>query len=378
MQAQGKTGTNHFWVVAVPKKDVKLDALKGKTSGLLNGAVSELDYPRNFRHGTMDELYGLSDDLVKMDSFVETVVAKTAKQLKDLSVESGRDDGKMSLTVGTQTVTNYLRGFEWNSAKYRTISTLRDIAETITQEVTQSDEELRDYQSKYSTINHAIEVAERNKSGSLQVRDLSNVIGDQHIIESEHLATLFVVVSKNLAQDWENSYEQLADNVVPRSSDIITKDDDNSLRSVVLFKNSVEPFKQAASKKKFVVRDFTYNPDETDDKKEKLSEHIGQKQEMSADLTRWCKTSFGDTFQGWVHLKIVRLFVESVLRFGLPRDYVFMILEPNMKKEKSIRDALQSVYASLGSEHLQGDTGDVSVAGLQEEFFPYVFTSLDF
>jgi len=367
-----------FWVVAVPKKYAKLEDLYKHVSPYLNAKITELDHPKNFRNGTMDELYGLSDDLGRMDQFVEVTVSKIVKQIKDLSAESGRDDKKFSLVVGNTNLGSWLKGFEWDTGKYRTQSTLRVIAEEITQEVTQIDEELRDSQAKYTAVSHSIEVAERSKSGSLQVRDLSPLIKSEHLIESEHLTTLFVVVNKHNEKDWINSYEHLAEFVVPKSSVQITSDNENSLRSVVLFKTSVDKFKAEASKKKFLVRDFTYNPDVAAEQTEIIKDQKDQKSEIQGDLTRWCKQSFGDTFKSWVHLKVIRLFVESVLRFGLPREYTFFLLEPDMKKgEKKLRDALQSKYGHLGSEHMSGDTGDISLAGASEEFYPYVFTSID-
>jgi V-type H+-transporting ATPase subunit C len=35
-------------------------------------------------------------------------------------------------------------------------------------------------------------------------------------------------------------------------------------------------------------------------------------------LTQWCRQNFAEAFIAWAHLKAIRLFVESVLRYGLP------------------------------------------------------------
>jgi len=381
MQASGSNAGKYgqtFWVVAVPRKYAKLEDLYKHISPYLNAKVTELDHPTTFRNGTMDELYGLSDDLVKMDQFVELTVSKIVKQIKDMSAESTRDDKKFSLVVGTTNLGNWLKGFEWDTSKYRITSTLRDIAEGITQEVTQTDEELRDLQAKYTAVSHSVEAAERNKSGSLQIRDISPLIKSNHIIEYEHLTTLFVVVSKHSEKDWANSYEYLSEYVVPKSSIEISSDNEHSLKRVVLFKHAVDKFKTEASKKKFLVRDFTYNPEVNEEQSEKIKDQKDQKAEIQSELTRWCKQTFGETFKSWVHLKVIRLFVESVLRFGLPREYTFFLLEPDMKRgEKKLRDALQQKYGHLGSEHMSGDTGDIALAGASEEFYPYVFTCID-
>lgn len=45
------------------------------------------------------------------------------------------------------------------------------------------------------------------------------------------------------------------------------------------------------------------------------------------ELLRLARTNFSEAFQVLVHLKIVRLFVESVLRYGLPANYVGLVIK---------------------------------------------------
>ena len=44
--------------------------------------------------------------------------------------------------------------------------------------------------------------------------------------------------------------------------------------------------------------------------------------ERKANLEQWCRTSYGEAFSALVHVNAVRLFVESVLRYGLPPCFV--------------------------------------------------------
>lgn len=50
--------------------------------------------------------------------------------------------------------------------------------------------------------------------------------------------------------------------IVPRSSQLITQDQEYGLFTVTLFKKVIEEFKLHAREKKFIVRDFTYNEEE--------------------------------------------------------------------------------------------------------------------
>jgi len=49
---------------------------------------------------------------------------------------------------------------------------------------------------------------------SLAVRDLSNLVKPEDIVESEHLVTLLAVVPKYSQKDWLACYETLTDYVV--------------------------------------------------------------------------------------------------------------------------------------------------------------------
>ena len=53
-------------------------------------------------------------------------------------------------------------------------------------------------------------------------------------------------------------------------------------------------------------------------------------------MLRVSRTNFSEAYQVLVHLKVVRLFVESVLRFGLPANYAGLII-----RVRPIADAFQ-------------------------------------
>lgn len=44
-------------------------------------------------------------------------------------------------------------------------------------------------------------------------------------------------------------------------------------------------------------------------------------------LVRLCKANFGEVFAAWMHVKALRVFVESVLRYGLPPDFQPMVVK---------------------------------------------------
>jgi len=96
----------------------------------------------------------------------------------------------------------------------------------------------------------------------------------------------------------------------------------------------------------------------------------------------WCRLNFAEAFMAWTHLKTVRVFVETILRYGLPADFTAILIEPNKKQEKKLRSTLDAMYKGIGSVYLQEEHGDedegtVDVSGLMgEKFYSYVWTAI--
>ena len=68
--------------------------------------------------------------------------------------------------------------------------------------------------------------------------------------------------------------------------------------------------------KAFQVREFKY--DEQSRLRLQRANLKTEVEERRAAIYEWCQTSFGEVFSAWVHICAIRLFVESILRYGLP------------------------------------------------------------
>jgi V-type H+-transporting ATPase subunit C len=88
------------------------------------------------------------------------------------------------------------------------------------------------------------------------------------------------LIFRALSNDWNVGYEKLTDMIVPRSSQLITQDQDFGLFNVTLFKKVVEEFKLHAREKKFVVREFTYNEEELAAGKNEITKLVTDKKKQ--------------------------------------------------------------------------------------------------
>jgi len=102
--------------------------------------------------------------------------------------------------------------------------------------------------------------------------------------------------------------------------------------------------------------------------------------ELWTELLRLSRTNFSESFQILVHLKVVRLFVESVLRYGLPANYVGIVTKPEPKTTKRILAVLTNHFSYLSprSNRAIGNKGEnEEFVGeyqtlMEQEFFDFV------
>ncbi|XXG49732.1 hypothetical protein AAC387_Pa02g3826 [Persea americana] len=315
----------------------------------------------DLRVGTLDSLLSLSDDLLKSNTFVEGVSHKIRRQVEELERASGVETG--ALTVDGVPVDSYLTRFVWDDAKYPTMSPLREIVDSIHVQVAKIEDDLKVRVAEYNNVRSQLNAINRKQSGSLAVRDLTGLVKPEDIITSEHLVTLLAVVPKYSQKEWLVRYETLTQYVVPRSSKKLHEDNEYALYTVTLFAKVADNFKNSAHEKSFQIRDFEYSPEAQETRKKELEKLVQDQETMRSSLLQWCYASYGEVFSSWMHFCAVRVFAESILRYGLPPSFLAAVLAPSPKSEKKVRSILEGLCGTLNSTYWKSDD-DVGVAGL--------------
>ncbi|XP_071454859.1 V-type proton ATPase subunit C [Hetaerina americana] len=373
-----------YWLISAPGDKTcqqTWETLNNVTSKQNNLSVNYKFHIPDLKVGTLDQLVGLSDDLGKLDSFVEQCTRKVSAYLGEV-LEDQRDKLQENLLANNTDLASYITRFQWDMAKYPIKQSLRNIADIISKQVGQIDADLKTKSSAYNNLKGNLQNLEKKQTGSLLTRNLADLVKKEHfILDSEYLTTLLVVVQKPHFSDWNTGYEKLTDMIVPRSSVLVFQDSDYGLFTITLFKKVVEEFKHHAREKKFMVRDFTYNEEELAAGKNEITKLVMDKKKQFGPLVRWLKVNFSECFCAWIHVKALRVFVESVLRYGLPVNFQAMLLHPNKKSSKRLRDVLNQLYGHLDSSAVQGSGHEsVDIPGLgfgQAEYFPYVYYKIN-
>ncbi|KAL4400533.1 Vacuolar ATP synthase subunit C [Malassezia pachydermatis] len=338
--------------------------------------------------GTLESLIVMAEDLPKLETLYSAITTRVVDTLRAL-VNDDEQALDEHLTLDGQTVEDYLMSWQWNSGKYRTDKSLNEIVEMLTKEMQSIDHVMKQKLAAYNAAKGQLQQLERKKHGNLTVCSLADIVHKDDIVDpnSEFLVTLLVVVPKNNTQDWLNKYERLTSLVVPRSSSQLAQDDEYVLYNVTVFKKVEDEFIQKARENKFQVRDFEWDEGLLERERQELYEAGVSEKELWTELLRLSRINFAESYQALIHFRVIRTFIESVLRFGLPATYFAAIVEPTPRKAKTLLNSLVSHYKYLHEFIAQSekrptdnaasahqDTPGEFVNMLEQEVFPFVLT----
>lgn len=142
------------------------------------------------------------------------------------------------------------------------------------------------------------------------------------IHESEYIETHLVVVPHNSKKDFLKSYETLSPMVVPRSAYEITKDDEFVLFAVTTFKKHSAEFQHKCREMKWTPRDYKYIEGGKEEERKEIEKVSKDERKVWGEALRLGRTGWSEAVMIWIHVLTLRVFVETVLRYGLPLDFV--------------------------------------------------------
>eukprot|EP00736_Rhodelphis_marinus_P009143 Rmarinus@m.898 len=368
-----------FWLVSVPGEPHKDEAWKEvqrKTTHENHLSVNfKFDLPKDLRVGTLDSLLRLSDDLVRADSHMEATTNKIYRQLIEFN------PGEKPTVFGVA-VETCVKNFTWDTAKFPVKTPLPELVGEMQEKAAQWEDQLKMKLSDYQGVKSQLATIKRKATGSLLVRSLNDIVKPEHFTETEWLTTLLVVFPKYQEKEFLKVYEGLGNEelpaVVPRSGVKHFEDHEHALYSVVVLKKTADKFKNAARDSKFIVRDYQYSADSFAGDQAERGELQSQLEVREAALLKWSKLTFSEAVLTWIHLKAVRVFVESVLRYGVPPNFQAIVMKPLKKSQDKLRKVLSQMYSHLQGAAYAGGAGDDAVMpGGQADFYPFVFLPMN-
>lgn len=327
------------------------DSKEWLETSLLGGKcpLSEFRIP-DFQIGTLDSLVQESEELGKIDGQLNGSIGKI------VDILSGVLESSSTIRmVNSKPVVDYIESFNWNTSKYRLDKSIRELVEMVSSEALTLDNDVRSSYQSYQNAKSNFLAADRKKNGDLSIKSLHDIVKpEDFILGSENLTTVLVAVPKNLESEFKHSYETLTQFVIPRSAKLITFDQEYKLFSVSLFKKYEQEFINACREKKWQPRnDFTYDEEELNNMRKEFDLTRANEQKSRNDLIRLAKTAYSEIVSAWFHIKAMRCYVESVLRYGLPPQFDLYLIHFGPESFSNIDKAKKELVAKFG--YLGGD-----------------------
>ncbi|PSR91950.1 vacuolar H+-ATPase V1 sector, subunit C [Coniella lustricola] len=358
----------------------------GTTVGSDNGLVLPFNVPA-FKIGTLDALVQQADELAKLHSNCEGVVQRVAESLKTIvDDETKVEQNKM---VNDKPTDQYLQSFSWNKVRYRATRPISELIDTLQKELVNIDNDVKSKFNQYNSVKTNLASLQRKQTGNLATKSLTPIVDPSLLItDSEYLETHLIVVPTNSRKEFLKSYETLAPMVVPRSSVEVAKDDEFVLFAVTTFKKTSSEFLQKCRESKWTPRQYKYVEGGKEEEQKELDRMAREEKKVWGDALRLGRTSWSESVMVWSHVMALRVFVETVLRYGLPLEYVSALVKTTPKQAGKIKTSLDSTYSYLGGNAFGRDkkgritkddaalTSEMTAAGLGgdgNDYTAYVF-----
>jgi len=316
----------------------------------------------------------LTDDMAKYEERTESTLKRLHRNYSDLNPESNLDVNKM-------TPEQYLQNFKWDVRKYPEQTELAKLAGDIYNEITDMDNDIKTKQGELSTITSSLNNIQRKRSGNLMTRDLSDIIKITHYVSdpetrrlSQKIVPYFIVVSAHRVPDFLASYENFTQFVVPRSAlEVQTPDTDYKLFRILHLNAPAleDSLKSACENQKFVFRNFKFEPQQAQETSQQERELVNEQKKLTQQVLMYIKSNFSEMFVAFMHLKAIRVFVESVLWYSLPPNFQVMMIQPDDSREQQLRSKLATQFANAKCSQ-----GNMS-KGEDEDNHPYVSMDLE-
>jgi V-type H+-transporting ATPase subunit C len=182
--------------------------------------------------------------------------------------------------------------------------------------------------SQYNQTKGALQAAERKRTGNLATKSLVNVVNPKAIVrDSEYLDTHLIAVPNNNVKDFYKEYEELCPMVVPRSANELAQDSEFTLFAVTTFKKHSTEFVHKCREKRWTPRDYQYKEGNKEEEAKEAEQLAKDEKKLWGEALRLGRTGYSESAMIWIHVLALRVFVETVLRYGLPLDFVCGIVQ---------------------------------------------------
>lgn len=187
------------------------------------------------------------------------------------------------------------------------------------------DSDVKAKYSQYNSTKTSLASANRSRTGNLSQKSLTSVVNPKQLLApntSEYLDQHLLAIPNAGIKEFLATYETLTEMVVPRSSQQLAQDDEFSLFAVTVFKKHSADFVHKCRERRWIVREMKLEQGGRETEQAEAARLEKEERKVWGEALRLGRTGYSDAMMALVHILALRVFVETVLRYGLPLDFV--------------------------------------------------------
>ena len=240
---------------------------------------------------------------------------------------------------------------------------------------------MKKYLEEYTILKNQLYQYKKKEDGNFTSRDLGDIIYGKvdkknFIASSRYLKNVLIIVPKNKIEAFEKIYESVGEGVVPRSArDLGVEDKDNNrLMRVIVMEYSADTFLVKCKQKiGYAAKHFEYDEEKYQRELEEAKVVEGKLNKLTGKLEKRCYYSFSELYVASIHLKVMRTYIDGVLRFGIPPKFLLTVVNAKVGYDVKILKQLTEMFADAKMKDMYGTKEEI---GDSEDFFPFVYVPI--
>ena len=151
--------------------------------------------------------------------------------------------------------------------------------------------------------------------------------------------------------------------------------DKNEIHRIVVYKAQLDDAIKAIRKAGYTAREFVYNQVKfNEDEQERTTLKAALENSRTA-MHQTAQNAHEELFIALMHFKVIRAYIDGVLRFGIPPKFWLGIVMPRKGAEKSIQWDMMNVLADEGLKEMYGEK-NANEQNDADDFWPFVSVPL--
>ena len=327
----------------------------------------------------LDNLLKINDELIKIDLDFEAYLRNLEKRIFDLDPKC---DIQVNIKGSNYKIEDAISLFNWDDGRYpKKQKSISDILTKINEKYTQTFQNLKSKNDEYMKEDNNLKAKKKgyNEALSLMKTDYREIVklNLDKMIETDYLCTMLCFVPANQEKYFKENYFKLCDGMVlPGSAQRIdqNQDDKMCLFRVVVMKHVKDTFKQQLQSN-LRCQSREYNKEEINlrpQEEEEINTLTKKVKELKTTLIRNCLAGYSEVYYALLHLKYLRLYVESNLKYG-NSDYFTCIVFCNVGKEQKIVSTMIKKFTDSNEVGWYGTKEELKET---EDFYPFILIKL--